>query len=1078
MPTETLDGTAELRAFQEYLGSVVQVEDYVAASFRTLPVLHHEAGGSLRTFANAAAPPMYNAQQSFRDNPTQTIQQGPELLQLDEDEFAQEDEVPQAGWSRVAELLTRKLRLELVLVAQGRNAPLQRTDVASGSFYSLVQLASRGQRANKLQEQLAAMPDDDYEAACIKADIRITAVFQTRSPEADFSGLSLITEYKLVAEFLWRHPGVKTLLLRSCKGFSKNAALVLAHAVCNNAVVKVDIAESDADVIFGAALAVAAFKSKTLQDVCMSRVKLGAAGAVFWGGLLKMQTSGGLVDLNLEQCGLGNDGVVGLVQGLGAHPTLKRLNLADNGIGRLGGIKLGEALSTNTCLEVLNLDDNDIGSRGATAVAHALQQPACKLNEVRLNNCGIGPNGGKALAVAIWENRCITKLLLKHNDLSDPGVGPFGPALLKNRSLVYLDLTDNDVTDLGATGLALGLGPDCALQTLVLTREVIKDAGAVAIANALAGNTRLVSLYLDENGIKDRGGVALAVMLARNCALRELRLQCNTIANEGATALGRVLVDKSNTTLELLDVSDNPISTRVSAELFAKAESRTVQGHEAHIDVVASGTKAARGNLVMFGVSFTKQEVPMLSGVAIALGTLLLNLYVAASHIEIMVINWIKALELNQGVSFYYPVFMTFFIAFTWVYICVVLSLPGKDSDATLPITEALTSGWTGGSQSLKAHLSAVRGAGWDSARVKITVANVLFCRQAYEAYLSWHYGYSTINYSSVSLVQSVFMSIPLGILQINLLLHVQNLDNVANLLQLNDVFSDQQTAITVMSVILTSVIVARTAADLFEKTFVVEWKRNAMANEQLAMVIGSTLAVAYHLVHFCMRAFIIALAAEILSSWLAFVFFTAMVLVRVAAWAAFHSERSWMFCFVCIFVGSASWDLRVLARLTHVVEVVEAGVVAGVLFIPAPVLATGFQSGYFSSGTVQVANILQPANIAIFLACCVAVSLVLYLSFIERIHDYTRDTRVQDAALHHRAALLARQPFADAKRERKRGVHNRLRQPHAYKQPSGVFTGFARQGSAFFPVAPRPTPRNLAVVATTMPSYEHEEDA
>ena len=72
-------------------------------------------------------------------------------------------------------------------------------------------------------------------------------------------------------------------------------------------------------------------------------------------------------------------------------------------------------------LNKILLSCNKIKDEGAIALGEALKMNK-SLKELELMECGIGPNGGKALAAALSEGTAVlTKLNARGNDVGDEG---------------------------------------------------------------------------------------------------------------------------------------------------------------------------------------------------------------------------------------------------------------------------------------------------------------------------------------------------------------------------------------------------------------------------------------------------------------------------------------------------------------------------------------------------------------------------------------------------------------------------------------------------------------------------------
>ncbi|KAI3352217.1 hypothetical protein L3Q82_005569 [Scortum barcoo] len=182
-------------------------------------------------------------------------------------------------------------------------------------------------------------------------------------------------------------------------------------------------------------------------------------------------------------------------------------------------------------LEELDLSRNQLLDSGITKLCVGLKSPNCKLQRLRLCDCGIT---GKSLASALSLN-------LSH---------------LKN-----LDLSRNSLRGQAVTQLCGFLRrPDCQLERLWLSKTNLQEECAAALASSLAANpSQLRELGLEENNLGDAGVTAIACLLKNpNCKVESLRLADCQFTGSGCSALASSL--KSNPAhLRVLDLARNDL---------------------------------------------------------------------------------------------------------------------------------------------------------------------------------------------------------------------------------------------------------------------------------------------------------------------------------------------------------------------------------------------------------------------------------------------------------------------------------------------------------------------------------------
>ena len=123
-------------------------------------------------------------------------------------------------------------------------------------------------------------------------------------------------------------------------------------------------------------------------------------------------------------------------------------------------------------------------------------------------------------------------------------------------SLKVLHLSYNALTDCKGIGTALSLNR--VLKELYLDHNRIDCSTVTELANGLATNRTLQILQLSSNLIGDMGASNIASALSRNKHLRTLCLGHNFIGREGGQALADSLWKHKNTSLQRIDVGNNP----------------------------------------------------------------------------------------------------------------------------------------------------------------------------------------------------------------------------------------------------------------------------------------------------------------------------------------------------------------------------------------------------------------------------------------------------------------------------------------------------------------------------------------
>ncbi|KAK2489807.1 hypothetical protein MC885_013202 [Smutsia gigantea] len=168
---------------------------------------------------------------------------------------------------------------------------------------------------------------------------------------------------------------------------------------------------------------------------------------------------------------------------------------------------------------------------------------------VNLSHHGLGPNGTKAIAIALVSNTTVLTLELADNCIMEEGVLSLVEMLQENYYLQEminyriktLDLSHNQFSDKGGEHLGQMLGFNVGLKVLNLSWNRFHIRGAVALCSGLRANGTLKKLDVSMNGFGNEGAAALGEVLRLNNTLAYLDLSNNDISNEGVSEISRGL---------------------------------------------------------------------------------------------------------------------------------------------------------------------------------------------------------------------------------------------------------------------------------------------------------------------------------------------------------------------------------------------------------------------------------------------------------------------------------------------------------------------------------------------------------
>ncbi|XP_063987105.1 ran GTPase-activating protein 1 [Diachasmimorpha longicaudata] len=238
-----------------------------------------------------------------------------------------------------------------------------------------------------------------------------------------------------------------------------------------------------------------------------------------------------------------------------AGARLVELDLSDNAFGPIGVQGLAAFLRSSTCytLQELRLNNNGLGIAGGKMLAKALLD--CHVNSskegkplaLRVFIAGrnrLENEGATALAGVFEKLGSLEEVVMPQNGIYHPGVSALANALSNNPGLRILNLNDNTVGPKGAQALADVLHNFKSLEYLNLGDCLLKTRGALLIADALGiqGNhISLTELNLSFNEIRPRAAESLARAVADKDQLTSFHLDGNAFGESGRTALRNFL---------------------------------------------------------------------------------------------------------------------------------------------------------------------------------------------------------------------------------------------------------------------------------------------------------------------------------------------------------------------------------------------------------------------------------------------------------------------------------------------------------------------------------------------------------
>ncbi|XP_058509385.1 ran GTPase-activating protein 1a isoform X1 [Solea solea] len=288
----------------------------------------------------------------------------------------------------------------------------------------------------------------------------------------------------------------------------------------------------------------------------------------------EIQDFEGLQALRLEGNTIGVEAAQAIAKALETKSEFKCCYWSDMFTGRLRSEippalnSLGDALMlAGAQLTVLDLSDNAFGPDGVKGIEKLLKSSACyTLQELRLNNCGMGIGGGKILAASL--SHCHKKssaegapLSLKvfvagRNRLENDGATALAQAFQLMGSLEEVHMPQNGINHAGVTALASAMQHNTKLRILNLNDNTFTEKGAIAMARALKHLRSIQVINFGDCLVRPAGATAMAETVSEGLPiLKELNLSFGEITEEAALAVAHAVKDKDQ--LQKLDLNGN-----------------------------------------------------------------------------------------------------------------------------------------------------------------------------------------------------------------------------------------------------------------------------------------------------------------------------------------------------------------------------------------------------------------------------------------------------------------------------------------------------------------------------------------
>lgn len=301
-----------------------------------------------------------------------------------------------------------------------------------------------------------------------------------------------------------------------------------------------------------------------------------------------LQTNTTLQRLDLTRCGLNNDLLLILVNGICSNPgsALTEVRLGLNALCAEAVPTIARLLRHLTLIESLDLSNTELGNAGASSLAFELYvafRSAGELNteflprlrRLDLSSNHIGKNGIRVLSSALSLLPELQILDLSGNRLRNKGVKYLTYQMRANSTLIELNLANNQICISGSNHIAKWMRKTCrAVTRLVLDHNPLTNNGINAITTAIMFRGVTMELF-SICGCHMGGGLGLdgVALLLRKYLVLNLNVADNLLSDANFQVLLNEMPDRGF--LRSLNAADNALGLDSMKALSLKLASDT-----------------------------------------------------------------------------------------------------------------------------------------------------------------------------------------------------------------------------------------------------------------------------------------------------------------------------------------------------------------------------------------------------------------------------------------------------------------------------------------------------------------------
>ncbi|XP_056614646.1 ribonuclease inhibitor-like [Triplophysa dalaica] len=346
-----------------------------------------------------------------------------------------------------------------------------------------------------------------------------------------------------------KHCHINTLILRDC-GLTEESCSALASVLSSNISVKeLDMSNNHLQDSGVKKLQTGLENIHCqLQKLSVSECSIGEEGYKCLYSAVRSNPESHLIELDLRGNDPGETGVKLIYQLIQDHKCkLNTVRLLSSSSAVKAFEYLTETFGINPLLQrEVNLSDHKLDESRVNQICDLLKDKHCHINTLILSECSIGEEGYKCLYSAVRSNpeSHLIELDLRGNDPGETGVKLIYQLIQDHKcKLNTVRLRDCGLTEESCSALASVLSSNISVKELDMSNNHLQDSGVKRLSDGLKNNCKLHKLSVSECSIGEEGYKCLysAVRSNPESHLIELDLRGNDPGETGVKLIYQLL---------------------------------------------------------------------------------------------------------------------------------------------------------------------------------------------------------------------------------------------------------------------------------------------------------------------------------------------------------------------------------------------------------------------------------------------------------------------------------------------------------------------------------------------------------